>query len=48
MNNVSIYLFSFILFLRPFQDNFNSYERGQSVGAAKTDGPREKKNWLIT
>ena len=40
--------------LRPFQDYFSSYEMGQSVGGAKTGGPREKppgtpasRTWLV-
>ena len=44
-----------ILFLRPFQDYFSSYETGQSVGGAKTGEPREKlpdtpasRTWLVS
>ena len=37
-----IYIFFFNSVLRPFQDNFSSYETGQLVGEAKTGEPREK------
>ena len=40
---------------RLFQDNFSSYETGQSVGGAKTAEPREKppgtpanRTWLVS
>ena len=36
----NIYIFQSVL--RPFQDNFSSYETGQSVGGAKKGEPREK------
>ena len=35
---------AFYSVLRPFQDYFSSYEKGQSVGWAKTGVPREKKH----
>ena len=38
--HVSMLFFSSVI--RPFQDYFNSYETGQSVGEAKTGEPREK------
>ena len=37
-----IIFFFFYSVLRPFQDNFSSYETGQSVGGVKTGEPREK------
>ena len=33
---------TFLLSLRPFQDYFNSYEAGQSVGGAKTENLKTK------
>ena len=48
------FLFFFDSDLRPFQDNFSSYETGQSVGGAKIGQPREKtlgtlasRTWLV-
>ena len=47
--------FFFNSVLRPFQDYFNSYQTGQSVGGAKTGEPREKppdtpasRTWLVS
>ena len=50
------FFFSFLdSVLRPFQDYFNSYETGQSVGGAKTGEPREKtpgtptsRTWVVS
>ena len=53
-NTIKIIIF-FYSVLRPFQDNFCSYETGQSVGGAKTGEPREKppgtpasRTWLVS
>ena len=53
--NLFIYLFIFSSVLRPFQDDFSSYETGQSVGGAITGEPREKppdtpaiRAWLVS
>ena len=49
------YFFLFNLVLRPLKDYFTSYEKGLSVGGAKTGEPREKppgtpaiKTWLVS
>ena len=51
----TFFFFFFNSVLRPFQDYFSSYETGQSLGGAKTDGPREKppgtptsRTWLVS
>ena len=54
VNIIKDYAIFFNSVLRPFQDYFSSYERGQSVGGAKTE-PREKspgtpasRTWLVS
>ena len=42
---VNMYFFFFNSVLRPFQDYFNSYETGQSVGGRKREDP--EKNHLV-
>ena len=53
-DNLSRFIF-FNLVLRPFQDYFSSYEKGQSVGGTKTREPRGKppgtpasRTWLVS
>ena len=47
--------FFFNIVLRPFQDYFNTYETGQSVGGRKQENPQEKRpgtpasrTWLVS
>ena len=55
LNFFFFFFFFFNSVLRPFQDHFSTYEKGQSVGGAKTGEPREKppdtpasRTWLVS